>query len=105
MIAPSRAETGNRRCELWQDEAEPDRFVLDKLYADHAAIAAQGKRRTSKTTPEAKTSSRSAPLSCSSPQRSPNGASNLRNGSRDKSQCLQSQASARARRKALSRRL
>lgn len=40
MIAPSRAEPGNLRYDLWVDPAEPGRFVLDELYADSAAVAA-----------------------------------------------------------------
>jgi len=40
MLAPSRAEPGNLRYDLWQDQAEPERFVLDELYADQAAVVA-----------------------------------------------------------------
>lgn len=40
MTAPSRAEPGNLRYDLWQDQAEPTRFVLDELYSDIDAIAA-----------------------------------------------------------------
>jgi quinol monooxygenase YgiN len=40
MIAPSRAEAGNLRYDLWTDQSSPGRFVLDELYADSAAIAA-----------------------------------------------------------------
>lgn len=40
MIAPSRAEPGNLRYDLWQDQANPARFVLDELYHDDAAVAA-----------------------------------------------------------------
>ena len=40
MTAPSRAEPGNLRYDLWLDQANPDRFVLDELYADNAAVAA-----------------------------------------------------------------
>jgi quinol monooxygenase YgiN len=40
MIAPSRAEPGNLRYDLWQDQADPARYVLDELYADERAIAA-----------------------------------------------------------------
>jgi quinol monooxygenase YgiN len=39
MLAPSRAEPGNLRYDLWQDQAEPTRFVLDELYADADAVA------------------------------------------------------------------
>ena len=40
MLAPSRAEPGNLRYDLWQDGNEPTRFVLDELYADAEAVAA-----------------------------------------------------------------
>ncbi|MGE6697309.1 putative quinol monooxygenase [Hyphomonas sp. NPDC076900] len=40
MTAPSRAETGNLRYDLWQDQAAPDSFVLDELYKDEPAVAA-----------------------------------------------------------------
>ena len=40
MLAPSRAEAGNLRYDLWQDQTDPDRFVLDELYADQEAVAA-----------------------------------------------------------------
>lgn len=40
MLAPSRAEPGNLRYDLWQDQAEPGRFVLDELYRDDDAVAA-----------------------------------------------------------------
>jgi quinol monooxygenase YgiN len=40
MLAPSRAEPGNLRYDLWQDRADPARFVIDELYVDEAAIAA-----------------------------------------------------------------
>jgi quinol monooxygenase YgiN len=40
MVAPCRAEPGNLRWDVWQDQANPDRFVLDELYTDMAAIAA-----------------------------------------------------------------
>ncbi|MET0314278.1 MAG: putative quinol monooxygenase [Hansschlegelia sp.] len=39
MAGPSRAEAGNLRYDLWQDQADPDRFVLDELYADAEAVA------------------------------------------------------------------
>jgi quinol monooxygenase YgiN len=39
MLAPSRAEPGNLRYDLWTDQAEPDRFVLDELYANSDAVA------------------------------------------------------------------
>jgi quinol monooxygenase YgiN len=40
LIVPSRAEAGNLRYDLWRDQANPDRFVLDELYSDMAAVAA-----------------------------------------------------------------
>ncbi len=40
MVAPSREEPGNLRYDLWRDQADPDRFVLDELYADDDAVAA-----------------------------------------------------------------
>ncbi len=40
MLTPSRAEAGNLRYDLWQDQADPNRFVLDELYVDGAALAA-----------------------------------------------------------------
>lgn len=38
MITPSRAEPGNLRYDLWIDPADPQRFVLDELYIDDAAV-------------------------------------------------------------------
>ena len=40
MITPSRAEPGNLRYDLWQDQTDPERFVLDELYSDSDAVAA-----------------------------------------------------------------
>jgi quinol monooxygenase YgiN len=40
MVGPSRAESGNLRWDIWQDQADPSRFVLDELYVDKAAVAA-----------------------------------------------------------------
>ncbi len=40
MLAPSRAEAGNLRYDLWQDQSEPARFVLDELYTSSDAAAA-----------------------------------------------------------------
>jgi quinol monooxygenase YgiN len=40
MLEPSRAEPGNLRYDLWRDQADPARFVLDELYTGEAAIAA-----------------------------------------------------------------
>jgi quinol monooxygenase YgiN len=39
MTAASRAEPGNLRYDLWQDQADPARFVLDELYLDGEAVA------------------------------------------------------------------
>jgi quinol monooxygenase YgiN len=39
LIAPSREEPGNLRYDLWQDQTDPNRFVLDELYADGDAVA------------------------------------------------------------------
>ncbi|ADH91603.1 Antibiotic biosynthesis monooxygenase [Ancylobacter novellus DSM 506] len=40
MVALSRKEPGNLRYDLWRDPTDPDRFVLDELYADTDAVAA-----------------------------------------------------------------
>lgn len=40
MVAPSRAEAGNLRYDLWQDQTNAERFVLDELYAGNDAIVA-----------------------------------------------------------------
>lgn len=40
MIAASRAEPGNLRYDLWADQTEPDRLILDELYTDPQAVAA-----------------------------------------------------------------
>jgi len=40
MLEPSRAEPGNLRYDLWQDQGNADRFILDELYVDGDAIAA-----------------------------------------------------------------
>ncbi|MDE1994283.1 MAG: antibiotic biosynthesis monooxygenase [Rhizobiaceae bacterium] len=39
MIAPSRAEPGNLRYDLWREAAAPGHFVLDELYVDEDAVA------------------------------------------------------------------
>ena len=39
MVAQSRQEPGNLRYDLWRDQADPSRFVLDELYADNSAVA------------------------------------------------------------------
>jgi len=38
--AASRAETGNLRWDIWRDQSNPDRFVLDELYASQDDVAA-----------------------------------------------------------------
>jgi quinol monooxygenase YgiN len=40
MAPLCRAETGNLRWDIWQDQAHPNRYVLDELYVDDAAVAA-----------------------------------------------------------------
>ena len=40
MAGPSRAEPGNLRWDIWQDKADPNRFILDELYKNDAAVAA-----------------------------------------------------------------
>ncbi len=40
MLVPSRAEPGNLRYDLWVDQTEPGRFVLDELYKNAEAVAA-----------------------------------------------------------------
>ncbi|WP_029002554.1 putative quinol monooxygenase [Azorhizobium doebereinerae] len=39
MVDACRAEPGNLRWDIWEDQAVPGRFVLDELYVDAAAIA------------------------------------------------------------------
>jgi quinol monooxygenase YgiN len=40
MAPDSRAEAGNLRWDVWQDQSNPDRYVLDELYVNDAAVAA-----------------------------------------------------------------
>lgn len=40
MVQACRAEAGNLRWDVWQDQADPSRYVLDELYTDNAAVAA-----------------------------------------------------------------
>ncbi|QSR19892.1 putative quinol monooxygenase [Novosphingobium sp. KA1] len=40
MVAASRDEPGNLRYDLWVDQTTPERFVLDELYVDRAAVEA-----------------------------------------------------------------
>jgi quinol monooxygenase YgiN len=39
MIGPSRAEAGNLRYDVWQDQSDQTRLVLDELYVDADAVA------------------------------------------------------------------
>jgi quinol monooxygenase YgiN len=41
-LRPSRAEPGSLHYDLWADEAEPHRFMLDERYENADAIAAPG---------------------------------------------------------------
>ncbi len=40
MAPQCRKEPGNLRWDVWRDQAKADRFVLDELYVDNAAVAA-----------------------------------------------------------------
>ena len=40
MVSPSRAESGNLQYNLWQDNADRRRFVVEERYRDDAAAAA-----------------------------------------------------------------
>ena len=40
MVVASRAEPGNLRYDIWREKAEPNRLVLDELYASDEAVAA-----------------------------------------------------------------
>lgn len=40
MVTPSRAEPGNLKWDIWQEQSNPDRYVLDELYIDNDALAA-----------------------------------------------------------------
>jgi len=40
MVEACRFEPGNLRWDVWQDQTEPTRFVLDELYIDNDAVAA-----------------------------------------------------------------
>lgn len=40
MVLPSRAEPGNVKYEIWQDRTDPNRFILDEVYADEDAVEA-----------------------------------------------------------------
>jgi quinol monooxygenase YgiN len=40
MAPRCRMEPGNLRWDVWRDQAKADRYVLDELYVDNAAVAA-----------------------------------------------------------------
>jgi quinol monooxygenase YgiN len=40
LQAASRAESGNLRWDIWRDQANADRLVLDELYVDQSGVAA-----------------------------------------------------------------
>lgn len=40
MAPHCRAEPGNLRWDVWRDQSQPDRYVLDELYVDDDAVAA-----------------------------------------------------------------
>jgi len=40
MVEPCRREPGNRGWDVWRDEANRDRFIIDELYVDADAVAA-----------------------------------------------------------------
>ncbi len=40
MAPACRAEPGNLRWDIWRDQGEAGRFVLDELYTGNAAVAA-----------------------------------------------------------------
>ena len=40
MTAACRAEPGNLHWDVWQDQADADRFVLDEIYKNSEAVAA-----------------------------------------------------------------
>lgn len=40
MAPACRAEPGNLRWDVWRDPASPERFILDELYVDPAAVVA-----------------------------------------------------------------
>ena len=43
MAPHCRAESGNLRWDVWQDRANSERYVLDELYLDGAAVEAHRK--------------------------------------------------------------
>lgn len=40
MAPYCRAEPGNLRWDIWQDQSQPDCYLLDELYVDDTAVAA-----------------------------------------------------------------
>jgi quinol monooxygenase YgiN len=40
MAPHSRAEPGNLRWDIWQDQSQPDRLLIDELYKDDSAVDA-----------------------------------------------------------------
>src|SRR5262249_26964935 len=40
MAPHSRAEPGNLRWDIWQDQSQPDRLLIDELYEDDSAVDA-----------------------------------------------------------------
>ena len=40
MAPHCRAEPGNLRWDVWRDQTKADRYALDELYVDNAAVAA-----------------------------------------------------------------
>ena len=40
MAPRCRAEPGNLRWDVWEDQSQPGRYVLDELYRDASAVAA-----------------------------------------------------------------
>lgn len=40
MLPHCRAEPGNLRWDIWQDQTDPGRFVLDELYTGNQAVVA-----------------------------------------------------------------
>lgn len=40
MTTATRSEPGNLRYDLWRDQADESRYVLDELYVDQAAVTA-----------------------------------------------------------------
>lgn len=45
MAPHCRMEPGNLRWDVWRDQAKADRYVLDELYVDNAAVAVHRETR------------------------------------------------------------